>query len=382
MSTSRSSRTDTLCSLQDISDSVDSYANSDLDLPGAGGAEGGTCSTLPADHHTSLQKKDDTLALCDFDCGPPMPRRDMVNKGNSRSQCWVCKPCHCSMTAIIRSWSKNPDTKAMLDHMRAKDKRRWQALVRQCRIRESVEEVGLPDVRARKRQVLESTRSMLQSFGIRDMSDVLWLTQSRYIAHQIYVEGIQGTTFEQKEAAALAKWQRDFANPDVVRRGVGADTQLAVFGVPRTQAFRTRASRDQISCTDTVLTSSAMDATLTRLAEHGTSAQSFTGPAMAGFGEVFQHGRTSSSLDTLPSSLPPCTACAPPSSALCDPTVFEPPLGLSATHRVSDKRPLARMDSDTSKRAKGRCCWQALGHAHGGLRSHEGNFPPPWRGKE
>ncbi len=106
MSTSRSSRTDTLCSLQDISDSVDSYANSDLDLPGAGGAEGGTCSTLPAEHHTSLTTNDDTLALCDFDCGPPMPRRDMVNKGNSRSQCWVCKPCHCSMTAIIRSWSK------------------------------------------------------------------------------------------------------------------------------------------------------------------------------------------------------------------------------------------------------------------------------------
>ena len=42
---------------------------------------------------------------------------------------------------------------------------------------------------------------------------------------------------EQKEIVALAKWQRDFANPVIVRRGNGADTQLGVLGVHAQKAF-------------------------------------------------------------------------------------------------------------------------------------------------
>ena len=63
-------------------------------------------------------------------------------------------------------------------------------------------------------------------------ADVLWLTKPRYIAHQIYVEGIEGVTLRDKQKAAAAKWARDFANADVVRRGTGPDTQLGVSGVP------------------------------------------------------------------------------------------------------------------------------------------------------
>ena len=221
-----------------------------------------TTLTVPAEQHTNPLKDENTLTYCDFDCGPPMPRRDMVNKGNSRSHCWICRPCHCSMTAIIRSWSKTPDTKAMLEQIRSKDKQRWQALVRQCRIRATAEEVGLPDIRARKRQVIESTVFMQQSFGIRETADVVWLTQSRYIAHQIYVEVIHGTSLEQKESNALAKWQRDFANLDIVRRGNGKDTQLGVVGVPRTEGFRTRESSRRVTCTDTVVTGSIVDTAL------------------------------------------------------------------------------------------------------------------------
>ena len=89
----------------------------------------------------------------------------------------------------------------------------------------------MPDIRSRKKKLLESAQSMLQSFGIRDTTDIMWLTRSRYVAHLIYVEGIQGRTLEEKEAAALAKWQRDYANPDIVRRGTGTGAQLGVLGV-------------------------------------------------------------------------------------------------------------------------------------------------------
>ena len=110
----------------------------------------------------------------------------------------------------------------------------------------------MPDIRSRKTKLLEAEQSMMQSFGIRDTTDIVWLTRSRYIAHQIYVEVIHGKTLEEKEAAALAKWQRDSANPDIVRRGTGIDTQLGVLGVPRTEGFCLRESRRVVSCTDSV----------------------------------------------------------------------------------------------------------------------------------
>ena len=171
MSTSRSSCNETTPSVHDIPDSLDACGSSDIELSTPMPVQSATTLTVPAEQHTSPLKDENTLTYCDFDCGPPMPRRDMVNKGNSRSHCWICRPCHCSMTAIIRSWSKTPDTKAMLEQIRSKDKPRWQALVRQCRIRATAEEVGLPDIRARKRQVIESTVFMQQSFGIRETAD-------------------------------------------------------------------------------------------------------------------------------------------------------------------------------------------------------------------
>ena len=99
----------------------------------------------------------------------------------------------------------------MVEEVRAKDKRRWYALVRQCRIKNSVDEIGWANLGFRNKAVLNSTQSMLQALGVRDTSDILWLTRPRYVAHQIYVEGMQGKTLEEKEAAANAKWARDLS---------------------------------------------------------------------------------------------------------------------------------------------------------------------------
>ena len=72
----------------------------------------------------------------------------------------------------------------MLDQIRKNDKMRWHALVRQCRIRSSPEEVGLTNLRTRKKAIIDSTQSMVQAFGVRDTADILWLTRPRFIAHQ------------------------------------------------------------------------------------------------------------------------------------------------------------------------------------------------------
>ena len=76
---------------------------------------------------------------------------------------------------------------------------RRHACKRQCRIKSAPDEVGVADLRSRKKAVLESTRSMIQALGRRDTSDILWLTRERVIAHQTYVEGIAGATMHEKE---------------------------------------------------------------------------------------------------------------------------------------------------------------------------------------
>ena len=81
---------------------------------------------------------------------------------------------------------------------------------------------------------------MVQAFGTRDMSEILWLTRERFVAHQVYVEGIAGATLQEEEEAAEAKWKRDIGNADIVSRGTGLDTQLGVLGVPRTEGYRGR----------------------------------------------------------------------------------------------------------------------------------------------
>ncbi len=101
------------------------------------------------------------------------------------------------MKALIRSCSATPESKKLLDDMRTNNKKKWYALVRQCRIRASADEVGVSHIHSRKKAVLEATQSMVQAFGVRDSSEVLWLTRDRFIAHQVYVEGIAGATLEQ-----------------------------------------------------------------------------------------------------------------------------------------------------------------------------------------
>ena len=69
----------------------DSCATSDVD-------SGTQCSSraiaaTDSDLCSTIGKGDDTLVTCEFDCGPPVPRKNMVNKGNARSACWVCPPC-------------------------------------------------------------------------------------------------------------------------------------------------------------------------------------------------------------------------------------------------------------------------------------------------
>ena len=198
--------------------------------------------------------------------------------------------CLLLFNAIIRSWSSRPDTKAMLDEIRSKDKYRWHDSCASAASEPPPKRFGLPNLQARKKAIIDSTQVIVQAFGVKDTADILWLTRSRFIAHHIYVEGIEGATLEEKEAAAAAKWTRDFANADIVRRGTGVDTQLGVLGIPRTEGYRYRESARKVTCSDSVHSATDLSTTMHELSEHGTTAQALTGRAMGEFGAVFVQG--------------------------------------------------------------------------------------------
>jgi hypothetical protein len=195
---------------------------------------------------------------------------------------------------------------------------------------------------------------MLQTFGVQDSTEILWLSRKRFIAHQIYVEGIEGATLEQKERAATDRWMKDMQNPDIAKRGTGEDLQLGVVGVSRTVGFRGRESRKEITCSDTIVSGKQMDSYLKDMACHGMSGQALTGKAMGAFGSPFAPGAASSSSVTALAALPAQAPSAPPSSVVCKPEALEPTPGFTGTLATLDrKRALGRTASDPLKRPNG-----------------------------
>ena len=106
----------------------------------------------------------------------------MINKGNARSMCWVCLACFCSVRAIIISWGSQPDTKAMLDDIRSKDKYRWH-VARAAVARPILARRGLGSLQARNKAIMRSTQVMVQACGVRGATDIFWWTRSLSIAH-------------------------------------------------------------------------------------------------------------------------------------------------------------------------------------------------------
>ena len=105
MSTSRSSSTVDTQALMDMLDNGETSATSDNEAGMPRSVAAGSASQL--DQHPTLVKDVDTLVFCDFDCGPALPRKDLISKGNSRSHCLVCRPCYYAMHANVLLWRKH-----------------------------------------------------------------------------------------------------------------------------------------------------------------------------------------------------------------------------------------------------------------------------------
>jgi hypothetical protein len=72
---------------------------------------------------------------------------------------------------------------------------------------------------------VEATKSKT---GVSELTEILWLTQPRYIAHCRNVENFK------TDEEAQRSWEADFADPDILKRGTKDHPEVPVAGVPKT----------------------------------------------------------------------------------------------------------------------------------------------------
>ena len=284
------------------------------------------------------------LAHCLYDCGPPMPPDKFVTGLN------ICKPCHAAQRSIIRTWAQDASTKAMLAKVRKEEPSRWFAMVRNCRIRSSPEELGVDSTLARKWWICESKTRFVQYVGINNESEIKWLSERRYIAHQVFVEGIQGATLLEKETNALLKWAEDIKRTEATRTGPDGQIELATHGVSRAVGFRGRQFVKEVEARG-VNNAKDLDAAMQSVAGVGTNAHALTSAAMGDFGEVFAPGHASAANPNTQLDLPGCSSAAAPSNVVAEASSFEPTRGFTGAE--APKRKLQRNKSDPAKRTKG-----------------------------
>ena len=73
---------------------------------------------------------------------------------------------------------------------RTHGKGRWHAVVRQCRIEDELDSIGVLGMQPCEMAEMESTQAMTQAFGVRDATGSFGLAHQRFIANQVYVGAV------------------------------------------------------------------------------------------------------------------------------------------------------------------------------------------------
>ena len=149
--------------------------------------------------------------LCLYKCGPRRPRGMFIPKGRQGSAVMVCHPCYNALKALEYSHGKTEKSKQLLSKFR-KGPDAFAALIRRTRIKVSHNEIGLDSLAERRKAFIEARSLMQQFLEISETWTALWLTEKRYIAHQIFVEGIEGDTLGECRKAARLKWKEEIKN--------------------------------------------------------------------------------------------------------------------------------------------------------------------------
>ena len=303
--------------------------------------------------------------VCVYQCGPRRPRSQFTPKGRKGSAVMVCYPCYAALKSLENSYSKTQESKALLSRFR-KNTEAFAALIRRTRIRKDPNEIGL-DSKNERRQAFFEARSLMEQFlEISERWTALWLTEKRYIAHQIFHEGIEGDTLGECRKAARLKWNEDIKRAKTRTRN--GELEIACDSAPQVVATRGRRTSAQVSGTRGVESIADMESELGKMATHGVRSSDFMSPAMGGVGEIFRTGNLASSSSAgnppLPGTelLPATTAEIGGSEAFQEPSAFEEEDDLvkELTAGKGKKRKLGRHGTDGDGEVLGGVCGSVL----------------------
>ena len=224
---------------------------------------------------------------------------------------------------------KNPESKKLLSDFR-KDPVRMNALIRRCRIRENPDELGVDTEHERRKEFLEARTTMEQYADVHDKAEAKWCTENRFIAHQIFHEGIEGDTLKECRENARELWKEESKKVDVKKRTRGGNMEVAVDTAPSIVALRGRKHAKAVDSTEGLHTEAQLQNALVDLAAHGTSSTAFTGSSMGGLGDVFQPGKAVCDDPSRSNAPMPVTLGCAPMNTVTDPDEkFKVALGFS-----------------------------------------------------
>ena len=253
----------------------------------ASDSQGSQGALVPADASVD----DSNLwASCAFDCGPPRPRSQLTNTGNSRYPKWVCHPCNQYRRAIERE-SRKKGNEALYEAIQKlkANPEEWKARVRAGRVRtpdEPESTAGIHDQMARRALLMAFHEEVNQAMAIRDQASRVWMTQGQWLCHQKFVEGIPGIDLDNLEQRDKL-WKDILANPDIERKGSGDNLMIKVALPDRVIGERTREVKKAIHKSKGVDSQDSLQDAMRALSSVGSSKAALTGSIWGQAANVF-----------------------------------------------------------------------------------------------
>ena len=252
-------------------------------------------------------------ARCQFECGPPMPLKDMI-RSNPRAAP-MCHPCYNAQRALKAAVAKNSSHKAALAKMCIEDPEMWKAKVRGCRIIDPSAggQCGVASGAARRAEIHKFVTTLTQTVGVEERGGVIWLKESEFVHHMKTYEG-------KTDSEASDLWKEKSAEPGAMQMP-GDAVRVPVMKPPETDVYRKRELSKSLASTIGVVSQAQADDATKQLANVGVGMAALSGPLFGDMTGVLRPGVAVGSSSGQPLPLIPLQA--PPSQMVVPSSAFE-----------------------------------------------------------
>ena len=194
---------------------------------------------VPLDKVTEQHPVEAGMVNCCFGCGFSclVGSKELSNIGNQRSPRYTCRPCDNARCALERQLRKDDSWKKWMTDVKRQDPGQWNAIVRKFRLSPGeTPSSASTDSGNRLHKIATFMTSVQQFISVKEKVGVFWCNRRQYIAHHKFIQGLD-------ESEAVAKWEADKVNPNILKQGEGEDLEIPVQALKETVGERGKVSK-------------------------------------------------------------------------------------------------------------------------------------------